>query len=139
MDSFSGSKLIEYSQQLNNVPPNRRSTWDPSKAPTEAERYLWSKNPFELVGGYHSLFVYCDIVRPSFVGDSYTQLLRIVEIPPKTSYGDQIVITYPNIQYIPVMNREFETIEIDIKDDTGLQIPFEFGRSIVVLHFRKKL
>jgi hypothetical protein len=37
------------------------------------------------------------------------------------------------------MTKDFETIEIHIKDDTGESIPFEFGRSIIVLHFRRKL
>jgi hypothetical protein len=96
-----------------------------------------SEKPYELSGGYHSLFVYSDIVSPSFVGDSYTQLLRLVEIPSDYKFGDQVKITYPNTYYIPVLVKEFDTIEIDIKDDTGENIPFEFGRSILTLHFRK--
>jgi hypothetical protein len=96
-----------------------------------------SEKPYELSGGYHSLFVYSDIVSPSFVGDSYTQLLRLVEIPSDYKFGDQVKITYPSTYYIPVLVKEFDTIEIDIKDDTGENIPFEFGRSILTLHFRK--
>ena len=96
-----------------------------------------AEKPCELSGGYHSLFVYSDIVSPSFVGDSYTQLLRLVEIPSNYKFGDQIKITYPNTYYVPVLVKEFDTIEIDIKDDTGVNIPFQFGRSIIILHFRK--
>ena len=46
-----------------------------------------AEKPYELSGGYHSLFVYSDIVSPSFVGDSFTQLLRLVEIPSNYKFG----------------------------------------------------
>jgi len=95
-------------------------------------------SPYDLSGGYHSLFVYCNVVHPSFVGDSYTQLLRIVEIPSERKFGEQVHLHYQNPFYIPLLTQEFETIEIDIKDETGESVPFEFGRSIVTLHFRRK-
>jgi hypothetical protein len=33
-----------------------------------------AEQPYDLSGGYHSLFVYCNIVKPSYVGNTYTQL-----------------------------------------------------------------
>ena len=97
-----------------------------------------SEQPYDLSSGYHSLFVYCNIVKPSYVGNTYTQLLRLVEIPSDKNFGDQVLITYPNTFYIPLLTQEFETIEIDIKTETGESMPFEFGRSIITLHFRRK-
>ncbi len=70
--------------------------------------------PYNIWAGYQSLFVYSDIVSPSFVGDSYTQLLRLVEIPNEARFGDQIKLTYPNTYYIPLLVKDFEVIEIDI-------------------------
>jgi hypothetical protein len=95
-------------------------------------------SPFDLSGGYHSLFVYCNVVQPSYVGDSFTQLLRIVEIPTEKIYGDQVHLHYSTTHYVPLLTQEFETIEIDIKAETGESVPFEFGRSILTLHFRRK-
>jgi len=92
----------------------------------------------ELYSTIHSLFVYCDVVKPSFVGDSLTQLIRCVEIPSSAKYGEQVVITYPNTHYYTVNSRDIESIEIDITDDIGKRIPFLFGRTICTLHFRKK-
>jgi hypothetical protein len=94
-------------------------------------------HPYDLSGGFHSLFVYCNIVKPSYVGNTYTQLLRLVEIPSDKKFGDQVLIAYPNTYYIPLLTQEFETIEIDIKAETGETVPFEFGRSILTLHFRR--
>ena len=138
LDAFVGTKLLEYETELNDIEVTKRPTWYPTEIPGQKLTHFNAQDPFELSGGYHSLFVYCDIVRPSYVGDSFTQLLRFVEIPQGYSYGDQIVLTYPDTHYLPVMTKEFETIEIDIKDDTGQRIPFEFGRTIIVLHFRKR-
>ena len=66
-----------------------------------------------------------------------SQLLRYVEIPPEVKFGNQIVLSYPDTHYIPVYQNEFGSIEIDIKDEYGYHFPFEFGRSIIILHFRK--
>lgn len=94
-------------------------------------------HPVEISGGYHSLFVYSDIVYPSFIGDACTQILRVVEVPRKAKFGEQCVIKYENPQYRPILINEFESIEISIKDDNGELIPFKFGRIIVTLHFKK--
>lgn len=94
-------------------------------------------SPVDMTAGIHSLFVYCDVVDPSFVGDSLTKLLRYVEIPSKTAFGEQVVILYDNPHYVPVLKKDFDSIEIDIKDDAGETIPFQFGRSIVTLEFKR--
>lgn len=92
----------------------------------------------DLKGGLHSLYVYTDIVKASFVGNSLSPLLRVVEIPSNASFGDQICIKYSNPYYLPIQITEFETIEIVVKDDTGYNIPFQHGRTIVTLNFRRK-
>ena len=93
--------------------------------------------PVEISGGFHSLFVYCDIVRPNFVGDSFSSLLKVVEVPSKSKFRDQVVLRYNQPDYYPLIGSEVETIEIDIKDDSGIRVPFNFGRVIITLHFKK--
>jgi hypothetical protein len=38
----------------------------------------------------------------------------------------------------PLVLRRFQTVEIDIRDDTGVKIPFERGRVVVTLHCGKR-
>ena len=38
--------------------------------------------------------------------------------------------------YIPVGRRDFDTIGINIRDETGRKVPFQFGCVVVKLHFR---
>lgn len=99
---------------------------------------LISKNPLDFNGGYHSLFIYSDIIQSCAVGDTFTKLLRVVEVPSSYSFGDQCVVTYDNPQYHPLLKKDIDSIEIDIKDDSGETVPFRFGRSICTLHFRKR-
>ena len=85
--------------------------------------------------GFESLYVYTNVVEPRVVGDSLVPLLRIV--PLSGSQGDTVSKTFQKTQYVPVLCKEFGTIEIDIRDDTGRPVPFERGKVVVTLHFRR--
>ena len=81
---------------------------------------------------------FSDIVKHSYYGETLAQLLRFVELPPFTAYGDQIETRFSDIQYVPVRSKEFNSIQISVKDDYNNDYPFHFGKIIVVLHFRKR-
>lgn len=90
----------------------------------------------DINAGIHTLYVYSDIVKPSFVGDTFSKILRIVQVP-NVKFGDSVKQIFDNPHYLPLNSNEINSIEIDIKDDTGQPIKFRFGRTICVLHFRK--
>lgn len=98
------------------------------------------KFPANLYLGLPSqLYVYCDIVEPQMVGDVMCPLLRIISLDPvKYTYGSYKMHIFSIPHYVPVMRREFDTIEIDIRTNTGESIPFQFGTSCVKLHFVRK-
>lgn len=81
------------------------------------------------------MYLYSDIVAPNFLGDKLAPLLRIVRIENNPSIN--IEKTFSEPYYIPVLKRNFETVEIHIKDDTGNAIPFLSGKLNVRLHFRR--
>jgi hypothetical protein len=82
-----------------------------------------------------NIYVYCDIVQPQVVEDASAQLLKT--IPVKGKFGDNIAETFTNIQYVPVQTKSFETVEILLRTDTGDPVPFERGKVVVTLHFKK--
>ena len=86
--------------------------------------------------GFYSLYVYCNLIEPWLVGDSRAPLLCIV--PIEGHGGQMITKTYQHIHYLPLLQKHFRTIEIDIKKDTGERVPFELGKLVVTLHFRKQ-
>jgi len=85
--------------------------------------------------GRTALYVYCDILEYTFVGDTKVPLLRIV--PAEGQNGETIHRVFEEPRYIPLQKKNFDSIEIDIRDDLGNQIPFESGKLVATLHFRQ--
>ena len=83
----------------------------------------------------YTIFVYCDIIQAQLVGDTEVPLLQIV--PVEGTHGDMVTKTYRNLQYLPVAKKQFSTVEINIKTDSGDKVPFESGKLITTLHFRR--
>ena len=69
------------------------------------------------------------------MGDIKASLLRVVD--SSGNFGDLIHRLYTTPRYDPVSRKEFNTVEIDIRDDTGRPVPFEFGKVVATLHFRR--
>lgn len=92
------------------------------------------RNP-DLVRGFLSMYVYCDIVEPVIVGDSKVPLLRTVNLGME--HTEIAYRSYMMPLYMPVQKKHFDTIEINIMTDTGVSVPFTPGKAVVVLHFRR--
>ena len=90
----------------------------------------------DLNRGLHTFFVYCDIVEYQLVGDANVPLLRT--IPVSGQNGDVVVNSFDTVHYVGLSRSTFQEVKIHITDDTGLRVPFQHGRVIVKLHFRKK-
>ena len=96
-----------------------------------------AEQPYDFSNGIHAVYVYSNLCYPQLVGDSQTQLLRTVQIPDTVGFGHQIVNTYTSPIYVPLLMRDISEIEIVLRSDTGESIPFQFGRTIITLHFRR--
>lgn len=94
--------------------------------------------PADPYAGFNNLFIYTNIVQHSDVGNAYVPILTT--IPNKLSkdgWGGSVHHEPKNLIYRPLQMRNFDTIEIDIKDDGGAPIPFKLGNVILKLHFLK--
>ena len=98
---------------------------------------LKSTTPIQLQN-VRNIMVYCDIILPTFLGDTYSKVLRVIPVPQDIPFGEQINIRYEKYYYVALATNEFDTIEIHIKDEFDENVAFEFGSSVVTLHFRKK-
>ena len=90
----------------------------------------------DLKKGLNSLYVYCPLVEPRMVGDAQVPLLGIVPVEGRD--GEIITRVFDPIQYCSLLQRRFQTVEIDIRDDTGSTVPFERGRVVLTFHCRKR-
>ena len=84
--------------------------------------------------GFTSMYVYCDVLEHVSVGDTKAPLLRIVQVSGKS--GDRVHVVYDKPIYVPLQKKNFDSIEIDIRSDTGNPIPFQYGKVILTLYFK---
>ena len=94
-----------------------------------------AKNIFDIRAGQRLMYVYCDVASYIPVGETKSPLLRICNVSGK--FGDTIHHTFSRPFYVPVSRNNFDTILINIRDELGQPMPFEFGKSAVTLHFRR--
>lgn len=90
----------------------------------------------ELTAGITEIYVYCDIIMPTLIGDSLSSILKV--IPIANERDEQIVKHFTIPLYFKVKNQHFDTIEIEMRTSSGTPIKFISGKSSLVLSFRKK-
>lgn len=93
-------------------------------------------HPPDMRAGVVSLYVYTDLVEHTIVGDTVAPLLRAVAV--QSNFGDIVDKSFQIPHYIPVLKKDFDTIEIEIKTDQNKLLEIQFGKTIVKLHFRRR-
>ena len=92
----------------------------------------------DINAGFRTLLAYSNIADYSFVGNSRSQLLELIDIPTTAKFGDQIPHRYNNPRFVPLLDQEIQEVEIVLKTDFGETIPFRSGRTAVRLLFRPR-
>ena len=108
-------------------------SFSPRQFTVREERKYKGKVAMDPNRGFNSLDFYCYAAESIPVGDIKAFLLRVVDAAG--TFGDLIYRLYTTPQYSPFSRKEFITVEIDIRNDSGRSVPFEFGKTIVTLHF----
>ena len=109
--------------------------FSPRQLTFREERKYKGKVALDPNRGFNSLYLYCDAAEALPVGDIKALLLRVVDAAE--NFGDLIHRLYTTPQYVPVYRKEFNTVEIDIRDDSERPVPFQFGKVVVTPHFRR--
>ncbi|GFW79193.1 uncharacterized protein TNCV_2476001 [Trichonephila clavipes] len=68
-------------------------------------------------------YVYSDLISPQIVGDTQAHLLRIVRTKGKD--GETISQYYDRSQYLPLVRHSFQTIQSELRLNSGDFVPFE--------------
>lgn len=85
------------------------------------------------------MFVYTDIIEPTYIGHEKAYVLKIINTQPHgIEFGGACYKEFEHLHYMPVERREFESISIDIRDNNGHFMPFLYGVLSVKLHFKKQ-
>ena len=130
---------VDLSEKLAEILGMNAITEEDAVRQRNGEMITKNYKPYDVGGGLHTLYIYCDVLESIPVGDTMAPLLRIVEVSGTRNDERQELthVQYDQPRYFPVQKKAFDTIEIDIRDDTGESIPFDAGKLIVTLHFRR--
>ena len=100
------------------------------------------REPF-LRYGINNMYIYSSICRPIRVGETCVPLLKSLwingENNNKRSFGEIRNIVVKNPMYIPLSSASINTVEVNIRSDSGDLIPFVAGSvTSLTLHFKRK-
>ena len=112
------------------------TTMDSRPSDSSYPFHFEAEDVVNLTQGFDTLYVYTNIVESRIVGDTLAPLLRPLPISGRN--GDRVSARFTNVHYVPLLYSHFDSIEVDIRDDMGRRVPFEYGRVTVTLHFRRR-
>lgn len=103
----------------------------------EITESCWSSySPTPQIGS-STLYVFSDVASFSVLGDSTSNQLRI--IPVIGPYGSVCDAVLNPIRYYPCRTGLVTSIQIDIRNEYGEKVRFNFGTTVAILHLRRKI
>jgi hypothetical protein len=85
-----------------------------------------------------AMYIYTDLIKDQYVGGTSAPLLRIINVTRADWRNQRISRTYVNPHFAPLKKARFDSINVQIRDDSGHPLHFRYGKVIVVLAFRKR-
>ena len=97
-----------------------------------------SEQPFDMSGGIQNLYLYCDLMHNSNIGDVMGPLLSIFSYHKSTTAA-QLEYEPKNLVYMPITSEIISEVTIETRTKVGVYAPFSSGELLVVLHVRPRL
>ena len=102
----------------------------------------YADEAMQLHRGITSLYVYASVCQPIYVGHTQAPLLKNVFIDSSNDANKEGVArnhVVINPMYVPVAQTSFSSIEINIRNDIGVLVPFPQGAiTTVTVHFKRE-
>ncbi len=133
---FTSSGLIVYDPNQvtpRHIPENLLVVYN---SPSDIPKKYKAKFNADIAAENYHLFIYSNLVEYSTVGDIKAPLLRI--IPVDTEYGRLVSLVFNKIYYYPIIAGCFSEILINITNSSGDVVKFDFGKTHIKLHFRRR-
>jgi hypothetical protein len=85
---------------------------------------------------HRELYIYCNVVTESLVGNRCEDILRRVHLNTETSHDEGLDLTFSPEFYVPTRTGHYRDIEITIKDAERELATFLTGTCMVTLHIK---
>ena len=100
--------------------------------------------PFDLSAGKQLIFIYVNIIKYQYVGDTETPLIRSIDSKQRQKNGSLCEIdpthriVFSNLEYKKLLSKNFQSIEFQLRTETRQLVPFAgTGKVILTLNFKK--
>jgi hypothetical protein len=97
--------------------------------------------PPQLKRGVNNMHIYASVVRPIHVGGSMVPLLNSLWLDVNKrdyNFGEVRSIVIKNSMYVPLASTSVDSIEINVRSDSGRLFPFIEGAvTSLTLHFKR--
>ena len=107
------------------------------------DRVLRAERPPFLRYGINNMYIYSSVCRPIRVGETRVPLLKSLwldnDVNKSRAFGEVRNIVVKNPMYIPLSSTSINTIEVNIRSDSGELVPFVVGSvTSLTLHFKRQ-
>jgi len=89
-------------------------------------------------GGLNFLMLYSDFTENIRIGNISGKIMRVINNDLSASTSDVTSFHFPNIYYVPMARRHIDCVHMTIYSDFGEIVRFAGGKTMIVLHFRRK-
>ena len=96
-----------------------------------------SSHPVDMSGGMQNVYLYCDLMQNSHIGDTMGPLLCIFSYH-KSAVRRQLEYEPKNLVYFPITKEIISEVTVEARGRTGVYAPFESGELMVLIHVRPK-
>ena len=109
----------------------------------DEEKAFAGDYPFDLSAGKQLCFIHVNIVEYQNVGDTKAPHIRVLDSKQRLKNGSPCEtepthrIVFSNLEYKKLLSKNFHSIEIQLRTETGRLVPFAGKRKVILtLNFK---
>ena len=93
--------------------------------------------PFEALMDSNNVFnIYLNVLQSSIFGSKYCKLLKKVNSKSGSKIGERIYLEFNDAHYLPLSTQTLRVLEVEIKNQYGVNVNFLHGSTILFLHVK---
>ena len=97
-----------------------------------------SQHPCDISANLNEVYIYSDLIRTQFVGNSEVKLLRIVSIRGGGSFGEVVHRIFERPQFHALASNSILEVQVELRTAAGAPFPIRLGNTIIQLTFRRR-
>lgn len=103
---------------------------------TKLTRTTTASRSIDYSNNINTMYIYCDAVDYSTVGSVKANLLQCIPLPGPLEFGKMQSRCFNPVRYISPSCERLDSIYVELLDEFGQALQFNFGSTVVTLHVK---